>query len=125
MTEQQRTIDEIRRRAAGSVGQYGGDDVAFLLDALEGALASIRWRDALAEEWSAHTRALVKENARQRRLLTRVVGHLATGIPTERATVLRVDILNALDMPPPTEHTYKRGDVPREIADVRPVVETP
>lgn len=68
MTEQQRTLDDIRRRAAGSVGQYGGD-VAFLLDALEAALASIRWRDTLAEEWSSHMRVLTEENRRLRALL--------------------------------------------------------
>lgn len=101
---QQRTIDEIRRRAAGSVGQYGGD-VAFLLDALEGALASIRWRDALAEEWAAHMRTLTAENERMRKLLSRV----STLRHPSLSGGLGRDIAAALVTPPPVEHTYTRG----------------
>jgi hypothetical protein len=99
----QRTIDEIRQRAAGSVGQYGGD-VAFLLDALEGALAAIRWRDALAEEWSAHMRALAQENGRLRRLLLRVT---TLRHPSLDGGLGR-DIAASLATPPPAEHTYAR-----------------
>jgi hypothetical protein len=99
VSEQQRIVDEIRRRAAGSVGQYGGD-VAFLLDALEAALASIRWRDALAEEWSEHMRALG-------RVLEAADAVPDPGYPRPDWYFALREAIDATDHP--AEHKYTRG----------------